>query len=198
MSKRFLLWTILLLLFGVTMAQADSGVARHNKLYAVPTPGKVVIDGKLDDWDHSAQITMYATSETEDVQNAKFALMYDAEALYVSAVVRDATPMMNRKDPKVNGDTGWDGDSCQIRIVLDPAQGYPRRAVTLRRGARRQSANGASGPLVFYRPEGTVSANEPGDDLETAAARVGTVRRCAAFVVRGKLRQGGQWSRLYV
>lgn len=51
--------------------------------------------------------------------------MYDTEALYLSAVVRDPSPLMNRHDPKVDRDKGWDADACQFRIVLDPRQGYP-------------------------------------------------------------------------
>jgi hypothetical protein len=107
------------------VATGDTGLARHKKLYAVPVPGKVVIDGKLDDWDLSGQIFMYVVSETSDMQSARFALMYDADALYVSGVVRDPTPMMNRHDPKVDPDKGWDADACQFRIVLDAKQGYP-------------------------------------------------------------------------
>jgi len=61
-------------------ARADVGLGRHKQLYAVPAPGKVTIDGKLDDWDLSGQIEMYVVSETKDVQSAKFALMYDHEA----------------------------------------------------------------------------------------------------------------------
>ena len=32
---------------------------------------------------------MYVVSETSDMQSAKFALMYDKDALYLGAVVRD-------------------------------------------------------------------------------------------------------------
>ena len=106
-------------------ARADVGLGRHKQLYAVPAPGKVTIDGKLDDWDLSGQIEMYVVSETKDVQSAKFALMYDHEALYLSGVVRDLSPMMNRHDPRVTGDKGWDADACQFRLTLDPSQAYP-------------------------------------------------------------------------
>lgn len=107
------------------LAQAETGLGRHKKVYAVPTPGKVVIDGTLDDWDLSGQIEMFVMSETKEMQSAKFALMYDAEALYVGAEVRDPSPLMNRQDPKVKGEFGWDADACQVRLVVDPALGYP-------------------------------------------------------------------------
>ena len=103
----------------------ETGLGRHKQLYAVPASGKVVIDGKLDDWDLSGQIEMFVISETKEMQGAKFALMYDKEALYLSGMVRDSSPLMNRQDPKVKGDKGWDADACQFRLTLDPSRPYP-------------------------------------------------------------------------
>ena len=117
-----------LLLVVTLTASADNGLGRHKKLYAVPAPSKVVIDGKLDDWDLSGQIMTYVISETSDMQSAKFAVMYDKTNLYLSAVVRDPSPMMNRHDPKADGDRGWDADACQFRLCLDPTQPYPAKA----------------------------------------------------------------------
>ncbi|MCM8785769.1 MAG: hypothetical protein NC827_04285 [Candidatus Omnitrophica bacterium] len=114
-----------LFLLPIFIFNVFSQVARHSKLYVVPTPGKVVIDGKLDDWDLSGQLFIYVVPETSQMQSAKFAAMYDREALYLSAIVKDTTPMMNRHDPFVEPDRGWDADSCQFRIVLDPSIGYP-------------------------------------------------------------------------
>ena len=108
-----------------SMAWSDTGLGRHKKLYAVPAPGKCAVDGRLDDWDLSGQVLMYVVSETADMQSAKFAIQYDADALCLGAAVRDPSPMMNRHDPKVDGDKGWDADACQFRITLDPAMGYP-------------------------------------------------------------------------
>ena len=68
----------------------DNGRGRHKQLYAVPAPAKVVIDGKLDDWDLSGQIEMFVIQATRSTMNAKFALMYDAEALYLAR--RSTTP----------------------------------------------------------------------------------------------------------
>ena len=107
------------------MAQADTGLGRHKQLYVVPAPSRVVIDGKLDEWDLSGQIEMFVVSETKAMQSARFAVMRDADALYLGAVVRDPSPMMNRQDPQVNGLRGWDADSCQFRLTVDPSQAYP-------------------------------------------------------------------------
>ncbi|MEI6520246.1 MAG: FlgD immunoglobulin-like domain containing protein [bacterium] len=116
---------VLLLL--AVIVSADNGRGLHKKAYAVPVPAgkKVKIDGKLNDWDLSGQIHSYVVSETADTQGARFAMMYDKDALYLSGVVADTSPMMNRNDPKVNGNKGWDADACQFRMILDPAQGYP-------------------------------------------------------------------------
>ena len=105
----------------------ETGRGRHKRMFAVPVPGPLTIDGRLDDWDLSGQIEMYVMAATRETQSAKFALMHDEGALYLSGAVRDATPMMNRHDPHVDGDKGWDADACQFRIVVDPGMGYPVR-----------------------------------------------------------------------
>lgn len=125
--KLSLLLAIAFLLALSAATQADSGLARHKKLYVVPVPEgkKIAIDGKLDDWDLSGQIFMYVVSETSEMQSARFAAMYDAEAIYLSGDVRDPSPMMNRHDPDVEPDKAWDADVCQIFMSLDPSLGYP-------------------------------------------------------------------------
>ncbi len=109
----------------VGSAANDNGRGRHRQLYAVPTPGPVVIDGKLDDWDLSGQIEMFVIQATRGTMNAKFAVMYDAEALYLGADVNDPSPMMNMRDPRTDPSQGWNADSCQFRLTTDPAVGYP-------------------------------------------------------------------------
>lgn len=118
------------LIAGVVIMSTDTGWAQtgrglHKKIFAVPVPGKVTIDGKLDDWDLSGQIYSYVVAETADMMSAKLAVMYDAEALYVSAIVRDTSPMMNRHDPNVDPEKAWDADVCQIWYSLDPDLPYP-------------------------------------------------------------------------
>ncbi len=109
----------------VTAAIGDSGRGRHAQLYVVPTPGEVSIDGHLDDWDLSGQIEMFVIEATRSTMSAKVAAMYDEDALYISGEVRDPTPMMNRHDPLVNANRGWNADALQFRLVLDPDAEYP-------------------------------------------------------------------------
>ena len=68
---------------------------------------------------------MYVMSETAETRSARFAMMYDKDALYLSGVVRDPIPMMNRHDPKVDAGNSWNGCSWQLRLSVDPAKGYP-------------------------------------------------------------------------
>ncbi len=110
-------------------ASAQTGRGMHKKIFAVPAPQAAVkIDGDLSDWDLSGQIRSYVVAETADMMSARVAVMYDAEALYVSAVVRDTSPMMNRHDPKVDPEKAWDADVLQIWYSLDPDLPYPIRA----------------------------------------------------------------------
>lgn len=117
---------VLVVVAAASLAGAgEAGLGRHKKLYVVPAPGKVTIDGKLDDWDLSGQISMFVTSESAATRNARFAMMYDADGLYMSGVVRDPAPLMNRHDPKVDAKFGWNGCSWQLRLSVDPTRGYP-------------------------------------------------------------------------
>ena len=114
-----------LLLLLLAAAWGDSGRGANRKLYAVPAPGKVVIDGKLDDWDWSGHIECYETDESRATQRAEFAVMYDNDALYLGAKVKDASPMMNRHNPAADADKAWMGDCCQFRLVTDRRQPFP-------------------------------------------------------------------------
>ena len=62
---------------------------------------------------------------TREMQSAKFAVMYDREAIYLGAEVTDPTPLRNRHAPEAEGDKAWDADSCQFRIITDASVGYP-------------------------------------------------------------------------
>jgi DNA-binding beta-propeller fold protein YncE len=106
-------------------AQEQGMRGRNSRIFVVPRPGPVIIDGRLDDWDLSGQIFVYLTPETRGWQSARVALMYDTEALYVSGDVRDVTPLMNRHNPDTAGPGAWNGDALQLRLCLDPKQGYP-------------------------------------------------------------------------
>lgn len=119
-----ILWGLSLLWSSTGFAQ-DVGLARHKRIFAVPAPKKVVIDGSLSDWDLSGQIFVFVTQQTSEMMGMKVAMMYDAQALYLSADIRDTSPMMNRHDPLVEPHMAWDADCFQLRMMLNPKAGYP-------------------------------------------------------------------------
>lgn len=104
---------------------ADSGRGRHKKLYAVPVPGEVEIDGRLEDWDFSAHVESFVRSETRDKIAARFAVMYDDEALYLGAEMSDPSPMLNHHSPRADADKAWMGDCTQFRLVSDRTLPFP-------------------------------------------------------------------------
>ncbi len=126
-----LLGFLALALFAHSEARAESGMGRNKKLYVVPAPANVVIDGKLDDWDWSGHILSYAQSEAKASQSAEFAVMCDDKALYVGAKVRDTSPMLNRNSPAANADKAWMGDCTQFRLTTDRTQPFPTNVGSL-------------------------------------------------------------------
>ena len=122
MLRFSLVLVMLLLQGGALLAQ---GTYRNQRIFVVPCPGPVVIDGALNDWDLSGEIYTFVSEATAEVQSARTALMYDNQALYVSARIADPSPMMNRNDPAVNPDFGWNADAFQLRLCTDPTLGYP-------------------------------------------------------------------------
>jgi len=85
----------------------------------VPAPGKVAIDGNLDDWDLSGGIFACSNlKEYRDRASLWMHVMYDATDLYVLARYADASPMSN---PSKHGiGHAWDGDSIQWRVMTKP------------------------------------------------------------------------------
>src|SRR5205085_5710714 len=130
------LW-LLMLVCRVASAQ-ENGNGRHSRLYAVPAPGPVVIDGQLSDWDRSGELETYVMAATRDMQFGKLAVMYDKDALYIGGVFRKPYLIINRHSPEADGDRAWDADAIQFRLTLDPALGYPVKQTTSDAGTSDQ------------------------------------------------------------
>lgn len=97
----------------------------NERLFVVPAPENVVIDGDLGEWDRSGEVFSYNSEETREEKNGRMSLMYDDEALYIGAEVADPNPMMNRHDPEANPDKVWNADSVQVRLVIDRDEDWP-------------------------------------------------------------------------
>ena len=110
---------LLMVLAAVMLATGASAAQSENhELHAVPPPGAVAIDGKLDDWDFSGQIWCFSDYRTREIYSAKVAAMYDKDFLYLSVVWKDPTPMQNMVDPDTDGN-GWKSDCLQLRMITD-------------------------------------------------------------------------------
>jgi len=104
------------LILGAALAGATE--TENQGLRVLPAPGKVVIDGKINDWDLSAGI--FACGEVEHLRDqfsVWFHAMYDAANIYLLARWKDPTPLNN---PEKLGGHGFNGDCLQVRFTLFP------------------------------------------------------------------------------
>ena len=86
---------------------------------ALPAPGKVVVDGKTDDWDLSAgMFTCGDVENRRDTMAAWIHVMYDADNLYVLTRWNDETPLNN--PGQTLADYGFRGDCLQFRVITHP------------------------------------------------------------------------------
>lgn len=93
--------------------------SQNSGLQAVPAPKKVVIDGKLDEWDLSGRMASFAEISMRDQYSVETAAMWDKDTLYIGLHWRDKTPMFNMIDPEFDETDGWKGDALQMRVVTD-------------------------------------------------------------------------------
>ena len=115
------LWTILGLVCGAAIAQPQ----RHDRLVIVPVAKAVTVDGDLGEWDLSGGVETAFDESLRPRFTVRLAAMYDPAALYLAAHFSDDTPLVNRHDPKVEPDRGWDADCLQVRLCSDPAAPFP-------------------------------------------------------------------------
>ncbi|MCM8816866.1 MAG: hypothetical protein NC913_05070, partial [Candidatus Omnitrophica bacterium] len=104
----------------------------HNKISVVPVSKKVIVDGKLDEWDLSGMIEGAFEEALKPKFTFRIAMMYDTDALYIGAHFVDDTPMVNNHDPRVRPQDGWSGDALQIRLCNDPRAQYPLPTGTMK------------------------------------------------------------------
>ena len=93
------------------------------KAFARRAPGRVLIDGKLSDWDKGSPVRMQDASffkegvewaGKEDLSGNAY-LMWDDENLYLAAVVNDDQPFMNSQTRQ----NIWNGDAVEVVLGLD-------------------------------------------------------------------------------
>ncbi|MCL6102931.1 MAG: hypothetical protein M1292_10640, partial [Bacteroidetes bacterium] len=117
---------ILFLLFITIFSSKVHAVDFTNGLTkAVPVKNGIppVIDGKLDDWDLSYMEPAYGTEQTADKKNMEWAVMYDADALYLAAKISLPGRPYSNEATAIEG--YWWGDCLQVRLSSDPTLPYP-------------------------------------------------------------------------
>jgi WD40 repeat protein len=120
MKNRLIASLLALLAMAALLLPVRATQTDNHGIHAVPAPGPVMIDGKLDDWDLSGQIFMcYDIESLKDVYSAKIAAMYDADNLYLSVHWTDPNPMCNSHDPHYQAGKAWAGDCVQFRFKTD-------------------------------------------------------------------------------
>jgi hypothetical protein len=111
---------------GLSLASLAAGQpARHDRVFIVPAPADVKMDGSLAEWDHSAAMAAVFDEALAPRFTMDASLMYDAQALYIGAHFADDTPLVNRHDPAIEPDRGWAADCLQVRLCSDPDVPYP-------------------------------------------------------------------------
>ncbi len=147
----------------VLAANMFGGQSQNEGMTAVPKRGDVTVDGKLDEWDFSGRIWMFADKSVRDTYSVEVAAMYDADALYLGMKWRDATPLFNLVDPQFNPENGWKSDSIQMRVASPDQttwftawQYTTRRQPVLHTAVWKESANARGGQNI------TVRTNESG------------------------------------
>ena len=110
----------LLDMIGVMPYEPPPVPTESTSLRSLPASGKVVVDGKTDDWDLSGGIFVCGdVAKRRDTQSAWVHVMHDAENLYLLARWRDETPLNNPKDTRKDKD-GYSGDCLQFRLLAEP------------------------------------------------------------------------------
>jgi len=102
------------------VAPAQATPTENNSIRILPAPGKVVIDGKANDWDLSGSIFICDNVETQRNDYAVWvSTMYDRDNLYILARWTDKTPLNN--PGQTMADFGWSGDCLQVRFITHPS-----------------------------------------------------------------------------
>tara|TARA_Y100001933_G_C19014369_1_gene570687 strand:- start:7480 stop:11349 length:3870 start_codon:yes stop_codon:yes gene_type:complete len=124
--KQFVIVSAVVSLIGTTVWAQENMIGRQSQnegLSILPVPNKVpggiVIDGKLDDWDWSGRIEIFADVALRGRYSVQLAGMWDQDYLYLAAKWSDPTPMFSMVDPQFDPDRGWLADAWQMRFKTD-------------------------------------------------------------------------------
>ncbi|HWE04328.1 MAG TPA: hypothetical protein VG326_18125 [Tepidisphaeraceae bacterium] len=155
----------LILMMFILSAPAAATPTENNSIRVLPAPGKVVVDGKTDDWDLSGGIFICDDVQTQrDTIAVWLHAMYDKDNLYLLAHFKDQTPLNN--PGQTLADFGFAGDSLQVRIVTHP--GEPDE-----RGNHFTAWRGVGGSDVITMQGGKTFKEPTVHDVKTLGAQQG-------------------------
>lgn len=81
-----------------------------------PAPRDLSLDGNPRDWDWTAAVTVRPPDQFGDFCQARIALLYDADALYVAGEVADPYPMANALAFDGDMRRSWSADAVQLHL----------------------------------------------------------------------------------
>lgn len=103
---------------GVVLRANEQSTSLISEVVAVPAPGPVKIDARVDDWDLSAGVWSYNAPDIVDEYSVWTHLMWDAKGVYYLARIADRDPLKNATKG-VDFDRSWRGDAVQLRTIFD-------------------------------------------------------------------------------
>ena len=105
-------------------ARADNAAPAAPPLKIMPAPAPVTIDGDLGEWNLEGKLGPETFDpDVKDDYNATCYAMWDADNLYLAAVIVEPHPPYNTFPVKGVGD--WNGDDVIIRMSSNPARAWP-------------------------------------------------------------------------
>ena len=113
---------LVLLLFSPSVGVAQGLQSNHGVLQAVPAKQPVTVDGKLIEWDSSAEMFSYGVRRLRERYSVRVSAMWDTDAVYLGLRWRDPTPMINNVDVDASPGDGWMADSFQGRFIVSGRQ----------------------------------------------------------------------------
>ena len=106
------------------MARAEDTMETAPAMEIVPAPAQVTIDGDLTEWNKEGKLgpATFDPDSLDDYSATCYA-MYDADSLYLAAVIVEPHPPYNTYP--VKGVGAWNGDDVIIRMSSNPARKWP-------------------------------------------------------------------------
>ena len=139
-----------------------------------PAPANVAVNGDPREWDWSDAVTIRTPDQFGDFCQARIALLYDADALYVAGEVADPYPMVNTLSFDGDMSKSWSADALQFHLQAvtgapPAAAGADVNDIRLWYSTKDRQAGccvilGCDSKLAHLNPEGVQGAYQRRED----------------------------------